>query len=523
MENHSPSLARFLVETAASYPDRVAVRFAGQDTTFAQLEEQSNRFAHALKRRGYGHGDRIALYCVNSPQFMISYFGILKAGCIVVPMNLLLHPKEAICLLRDSEAKALIYEGIKDDVVSTFRSQLTGLSDYIVTGLSTQHNYAQLFEAVLEYTPSDPICEEPEDDDKVAALLYTGGTTGLPKGAMLTHKNLRSNVHSVVTALKMDKNRDVFITVLPMFHSFGATVGFLAPIAVGSTVVALPQFAPESTCAAIQNECATVFLGVPTMYAMMANLPSDCNYDLSRLRTCITGGAAMPLSVLERFEERYQVSIFEGYGPTECSPVVSVNPIAGRRKLGTVGVPIPDVQVRILDQEGKNVDRNAVGEICVHGPNVMKGYWKRPEETQQVFLGGWLRTGDLGAMDEDDYITIVDRAKDLIIVHGINVYPRQVEDVIYQHPSISEVAVIGIPDDLHGEQVKAFVALRDGESVQPIDIIRFCRDYLGRFEIPRRVEIVDSLPKSGAGKILRRTLRDMERERRQKNMDARAD
>jgi long-chain acyl-CoA synthetase len=522
MENHSPSLARFLVETAARYPDRVAVRFTGQETTFVQLEEQSNRLAHALKRRGYGQGDRIALYCVNSPHFMISYFGILKAGCVVVPVNLLLHPKEVTYLLRDSEAKALIYDGIKDEVVSTFRSQLTGLSDYIVTGLSTQHTYAQLFEAVLEDTSPDPVCEEP-DDDEVAALLYTGGTTGLPKGAMLTHQNLRSNVQSVIKALKMDTNRDVFITVLPMFHSFGATVGFLAPIAVGSTVVALPQFAPESTCAAIQNENATVFLGVPTMYAMMANLPSDRNYDLSRLRTCITGGAAMPLSVLERFEKRYQISIYEGYGPTECSPVVSVNPVGGRRKLGTVGIPIPDVQVRILDQEGKDLDRNTVGEICVHGPNVMKGYWKRPEETQQVFWGEWIRTGDLGSIDEDNYITIVDRAKDLIIVHGINVYPRQVEDVIYQHPSVSEVAVIGIPDELHGEQVKAFVTLRDGESVQPVDIIRYCRDHLGRFEIPRRVEIVESLPKSGAGKILRRKLRDMERERRQKHMNSKAD
>jgi long-chain acyl-CoA synthetase len=355
----------------------------------------------------------------------------------------------------------------------------------------------------------------------VAAILYTGGTTGTPKGVMLTHDNLLANVASVIEALQVQRHgHDVFITVLPMFHAFGATTGFLAPIAAGATVVALPQFAPEATCRAVQETRATVFLGVPTMYAMMANLPPEATYDLGSLRCGISGGAAMPESVLRRFEQRYGVRIYEGDGPTECSPVTCVNPIGGRTKLSSVGVPLPGVEMKILDEEGRELPAGDVGEVCVRGRNVMKGYWKQPEETLRVFHdGGWLRTGDLGRVDDEGYFYLVDRRKDLIIVHGINVYPRQVEDVLYRHPAVAEAAVIGVPDDLHGEMPKAFVALKPGEDVDGQELIRFCRQHLGRFEVPRRVEVRPSLPKSGAGKILRRALRDEELAKRQRRSE----
>jgi len=511
----SKSVASLLVETASKMPDEVSVRFAGQDTTFGELDSMSNRIANYLKGKGIGPGDHVALYCINSPHFMASYFGILKSGATVVPINLLLHPEEVNFLLNDSEAIALIYHEVTDKAVSALAPQLKNIKNYIAIG-NTAVDDADSFARIMAEESAEPMLVEPDEEHDVAVILYTGGTTGRPKGAMLTHTNLLSNVASAIKALKLDVNSDTFITVLPMFHSFGATVGFLSPVAAGSKVVALPQFAPEATCKTIQDEKATVFLGVPTMYAMMANLPDDVNYDLSSLRICISGGAAMPVPVLERFEKRYGVTIYEGDGPTECSPVTCVNPIGGKRKLLSVGVPVPDVEMKIMDDDGNELPPDTIGEVCVRGANVMKGYWKQPEETANAFHGEWFRTGDLGKMDEEGYFYLVDRKKDMIIVHGINVYPRQVEEVIYKHPAVAEAAVIGVPDDFHGELPKAFVALKAGYDLKPNEIIQFCRKHLGRFEVPRRVEFMDSLPKSGAGKILKRELRQMEMEKKGK-------
>ncbi|HOX84977.1 MAG TPA: long-chain fatty acid--CoA ligase [bacterium] len=503
-----PSLAKLLVDSAGQFPHRPAVRFMGKTTLYPELNDWSNRLANALQQQGVVQGDRVALYCINSPQFMASYFAILKIGATVVPINLLLHPEEVLYLLKDSGSTAMIYHQAVEKAVVAIRDQLQDVKTMICIGDGVMPGVLSWQKLVEEADPS-PVLVSPTDKNDIAALLYTGGTTGLPKGAMLTHNNLLANVDSVVHALHLHENTDIFITVLPMFHSFGATAGFLSPIAAGSTVVALPQFAPEGTCKTIQDEKATVFLGVPTMFAMMANLPENKAADLSSLRFCASGGAPMPVSVQKRFQDRYNVLVYEGYGPTECSPVVSVNPIGGKCKMGTVGLPIPNVEIEIQDNQGRALPSREIGEICVRGANVMKGYWKQPQETVNVFRGEWIRTGDLGFLDEEGYCTIVDRAKDLIIVHGINVYPRQVEDVLYQHPAVAEAAVIGIQDMLHGEQVKAYVSLKAGEQVKSSDLIAFCRRHLGRFEVPRWVEILESLPKSGAGKILRRSLRDL--------------
>jgi long-chain acyl-CoA synthetase len=510
------SLARLLTESAALVPHKTAVRFAGTATTFAELDALSNRLASGLKARGVGPGDRVALYCINSTWFVVSYFAILKAGATVVPVNLLLHPEEAAFVLNDSEARMVIYHEVTDRAVAVIRSKLTHARAFVAIGRTVVPS-ADQYERLVSENDDEPVLVQPRNAaEDVAVILYTGGTTGLPKGVMLTHDNLLTNVASVVSALGLDQHPDdVVITVLPMFHAFGATTGFLAPIAAHATVVALPQFTPDTTCRTIQDERGTVFLGVPTMYAMMANLPAESAHDLSSLRCAVSGGAAMPPAVMERFEQRYGVLIYEGDGPTECSPVTCVNPIGGRRKPLSVGVPVPRVEMKILDEHGVEVPVGELGEVCVRGRSVMKGYWKQPEETRNVFHeGGWLRTGDIGRMDEDGYFYLVDRRKDMIIVHGINVYPRQVEDVLYRHPAVAEAAVIGIPDDLHGEMPKAFIALKPGEDVRPRELIRYCREHLGRFEVPRRVEIVPELPKSGAGKILKRALRDLEMQKR---------
>jgi long-chain acyl-CoA synthetase len=490
----------------------VAVRFGGKSWTFADLDQASNRLARGLVARGVRTGDRVALYCINSPWFIIGYFAVLKVGAIVVPVNLLLHPEEVQFVLEDSGARAIIYHELVEQAVAAVRPRLPEATELIAIGPAAIRGALRYDDLVDAHPPDAVLVEVATPEDTVAALLYTGGTTGTPKGVMLTHDNLLANVASVVEALQVQKfGHDVIITVLPMFHAFGATTGVLAPIAAGATIVALPQFTPESTCRAIQDERATVFLGVPTMYAMMANLPPGAAYDLGSLRCGISGGAAMPESVLRRFEERYGVRIHEGDGPTECSPVTCVNPIAGPTKVGSVGVPVPNVEMAILDDEGRPMPNDTVGEVCVRGRSVMKGYWHQPEETRAVFhVGGWLRTGDLGKVDADGYFYLVDRRKDMIIVHGINVYPRQVEDVLYRHPAVAEAAVIGVPNDFHGEMPKAFVALKPGEDVDARELIRFCRAHLARFEVPRRVEIRPSLPKSGAGKILRRTLRQEE-------------
>jgi len=507
------SLASILVEAAAKLPHKIAVRFAGANTTFAELDAASNCIANGLIAKGVGPDDHVALYCINSSHFMMAYFGVLKTGATVVPINLLLHPEEVQYVLDDSECKAFIYHEVTDKAVAAIRPSLKTVKEFIAIG-NTNIAEADSFARLVTEESTTSVLVAPKQANDVAVILYTGGTTGLPKGAMLTHQNLLSNIASVIQALQLDQFEDTFITVLPMFHSFGATVGFLSPVAAGSKVVALPQFAPESTCKTIQDEKATIFMGVPTMYAMMANLPADQQYDFSSLRLCVSGGAAMPVSVLERFEKRYGVAIYEGDGPTECSPVTCVNPIGGKRKMLSVGLPIPGVEMKIMDDNGAELPVNSMGEVCVRGKNVMKGYWKQPEETAQSFHGEWFRTGDLGKMDEDGYFYLVDRRKDMIIVHGINVYPRQVEEVIFQHPAVAEAAVIGVPDDFHGEQIKAFIALKAGYDLKPNEIIQHCRKHLGRFEVPRRVEVLPSLPKSGAGKILKRKLRDMEAEKR---------
>lgn len=477
--------------------------------SFADIDRGSDAFAGALQRHGIGKGDRVALYCPNVAEFVIAYFGIVKAGAVVVPVNLLIQPGEIRYILDDAGVRAVVYHAALQDKIASIRDALAEGLAWVCVGGEPQRPEDARFADLLE---SAPALAAPEFDpvEDLAAILYTSGTTGQPKGAMLTHHNLVSNTCSVVAALKLRPGVDRLLVVLPMFHSFAATVGMLTPALHGLTSVPVAKFDPalvSDSIAATAATAATVFLGVPSMYNLILRLDEVQAAKWSSIRFGVAGGAAMPVQLLTDFEGRFGFPILEGDGPTECSPVTCVNPLDGVRKPGSVGVPLPDVQIRILDDRGAGVPCGEVGEICVRGPNVMKGYWHKPEATAETFCGEWLRTGDLGYIDTDGYIFMVDRKKDMVIVNGMNVYPRMIEEVLYRHPQILEAAVIGEPHGSHGEIVVAHVVVAEGQSLDDWALKAFCREHLGPHQMPRRFVIRDSLPKNATGKILKRELR----------------
>ncbi|HIO80813.1 TPA: long-chain fatty acid--CoA ligase [Candidatus Poribacteria bacterium] len=464
----------------------------------------SNKVANALKSTGVILGDKVALYCINSPWFVVAYYGILKVGATVVPINLLLNVNEIEYILSNSESKTLIYFDAFEQNVISMKDRLPHLKNLVVIGQTTDLGARPITDIIADENSAFAIAEV-DQEEHVASIIYTSGTTGKPKGAMLTHRNLLHNVNSILQSIDLRDN-DIFLTVLPMFHSFGSTVGMNTPIAGGATIIAVPQFMPDEVEKVIHETQATIFMGVPSMYTIFANIPGNRKPDFSSLRICFSGGAALPAEVMKRFETKYNVPICEGDGPTECSPATSINPIYGERKPGSIGKAIPEVQMKIVDQDGNEMSTDEIGEIVVRGENVMKGYFKMPKETAESFFEEWYRTGDMGYVDDEDYFYIIDRKKDMIIVNGMNVYPRMIEEVIYQHVAVLEVAVVPEPDDLHGEVPRAVIALKPQESASKNNILDLCRRNLGRHQIPRIVESVDQLPKSPTGKILKREL-----------------
>lgn len=499
-----PSLVELLRESARAYGTHPAIVFQHRTTTHAELDRVTDRVAANLAARGIGPGDRVGLYCINSDIFAFAYFGILKAGATVVPINLLLNPKEVAYILNDAEAKALIYFEAFVDAVRSFRSEVPGCRLAVCIGGANPLKDA-LWSELLD--PGPPVPHPPIPPSSLAAILYTSGTTGHPKGAMLTHNNLASNVQSIRQALRLEPGRDVLLCALPMFHAFAATVCMIFPLTNGCTLVPLPRFDPQALADLVAAHKVTVLPAVPSMYSVLLRLPDSEVPKFASLKFAVSGGAALPVEVMRQFEAKFGKLIYEGDGPTECSPVTCVNPIGGIRKPASVGLPVPDVDMKIVDDQGRELPRGQVGEIVVRGPNVMQGYWNHPAETQEAFLGEWFRTGDLGTEDDDGYFFIVDRKKDMIIVNGMNVYPRVVEEVLYKHPAVREAAVVGEPDALHGEIPVAFVALKDGAAATAQDLRRHCRDHLGRHEVPRTFTLVPHLPKNAAGKILKRELR----------------
>ena len=474
--------------------------------SFGQIDRASDSVAAALAGAAIGKGDRVALYCPNVVEFVISYLGIVKAGGVVVPVNLLIQPAEICYVLEDAGVRGVIYHAALAEKIAAVRPSLAVDPYWVCIGAGAAESGDQDFSVLTSCGLPVPAREiDPSRD--LAAILYTSGTTGHPKGAMLSHHNLVSNTYSVKAALQLRQGQDRLLVVLPMFHSFAATVGMLTPALHGLSMVPVIRFDPALVGESIAQTEATVFLGVPSMYNLILRLDDAQAAHWRSIRFAVAGGAAMPVELLQRFEQRFGFPIVEGDGPTECSPVTCVNPLDGVRKPGSVGLPVPDVEFAILDDAGEALPGGEIGEICVRGPNVMQGYWNLPDATAETFVGDWLRTGDLGYIDADGYIFMVDRKKDMVIVNGMNVYPRMVEEVLYQHPGVLEAAVIGEPHPSHGEIVVAHVVARDGASLDDRELKAFCREQLGQHQMPRRFVRHESLPKNATGKILKRELR----------------
>lgn len=506
MSDESKGLPQLFRRAAARNPDQVLVWDSVSPVSFSDIDRDSDRIAAALARGGIGPGERVALYCINSAAFVQSYLGIQKAGAVVVPVNLLIGAEEIVYILNDAGVRGLIYHAALADKIEGFRDRVSGLSLACCIGDQPARSSDQRYTDWLAVEGEIPKVEiEPAED--LAAILYTSGTTGHPKGAMLTHRNLASNTHSVMQALALQPGRDRLLVVLPMFHSFAATVGLLTPCLHGLAIVPVPRFDPALVSEAIGQSGATVFLGVPSMYNLILRLPDELADHWKTIRFGVAGGAAMPVELLDRFEQRYRFPILEGDGPTECSPVTCVNPPQGPRKPGSVGLPVPDVQMAIMDSSGQRLPDGEIGEVCVMGPNVMKGYWNQPQATSETFHGAWVRTGDLGYRDEEGYFFLVDRIKDMIIVNGMNVYPRMIEEVLYRHPDIIEAAVVGEPHASHGEIVVAHVVAGEGSNLDVVGVKAYCREHLGQHQLPRKVILRESLPKNATGKILKRELR----------------
>jgi long-chain acyl-CoA synthetase len=505
------NLAMVLEQSARREPGKVALILDDIKLRYAELNGAANKVANGLVKLGVGPGDKVALMLPNTPHFVICYYAILKAGAVVVPMNVLFKRHEVEYHLDDSDATALIvWEGFLGEAAEGFAkakncrslvvAQMPGSAAPIPAGALPLN--ALMADAAPVF---DTVQTMPDD---TAVILYTSGTTGRPKGAELSHFNMFFN--AMVCAEKLGPTPqpdDVVLVALPLFHSFGQTCQMNTAIYYGGTLTLMTRFEPQKALEIMQRDRVTHFSGVPTMYFYLLNFPGADQYDIGSLRFCSSGGAAMPVEVMQAFNKKYHVTILEGYGLSETSPVASFNHLDRPQKPGSIGTPIWGVEMRCVDPEGRDAPTGELGEIVIRGHNVMKGYYKRPDATAESIRGGWFYTGDVAYKDEDGYYFIKDRVKDMIIRGGFNVYPREIEEVLYAHPAIAEAAVIGIHDQALGEEVKAVVAFKPGQSATEQEIIAYCKERLAAYKYPRSVEIRDTLPKTATGKILKRELK----------------
>jgi long-chain acyl-CoA synthetase len=490
------NLASIVTENAGGSPGRPAIRLGELELTYAELDDASARLATLLRERGLRQGDRIGVMLPNVPQFPVAYYGVLRAGGTVVPMNVLLKRREIAFYLEDSGAGLLLaWHGFAEEACD-------GAAD---AGAELIEIEPAALAATLDgLEPSPEVVGAAEED--TAVILYTSGTTGKPKGAELTHANLATNAEiSSRTTCEIDRG-DVVLGALPLFHSFGQTVGMNASLRVGACLTLVPKFDPGEALETMQRDRVTHFYGVPTMFGALLHHPERERFDTSSLRTCITGGASMPVEVLRGFEEAFGCVVLEGYGLSETSPVACSNHPERERKAGSIGTPIEGVEMRIVDEDDAPVEQGEVGEIVIRGHNIMKGYWQRPDATEEAMRGGWFHSGDMGRTDEDGYFYIVDRKKDLIIRGGYNIYPREVEEVLYEHPKIREAAVLGVPHDEWGEEIGAAVVPHEGEELSPEEVSSYVKERIAAYKYPRVVWFLDELPKGPTGKILKREI-----------------
>jgi long-chain acyl-CoA synthetase len=493
----SENLARILTETAAEHGERTAFKLDDIELSYAALDETSARIAALLKAKGIGVGDRVGLMLPNVPYFPAIYYGILRAGAVVVPMNVLLKGREVTFYLEDPGARLVFAWYDFADAAEEGAAQAGAECILVKPG-----EFEQL---ISQHEPDRELADRAGGD--TAVILYTSGTTGKPKGAELTHSNLYRNTGAIASSLADFSTDDVLLGALPLFHSFGQTCTMNSAVQSGATVTMLPRFDPEKALEILERDRVTVFQGVPTMYNAMLHADRAGSVDCSALRLCMSGGAAIPVELIRAFEDKFGCPILEGYGLSETSPVASFNHPDRERKAGSIGTPIEGVEMQVWDDEGNEVAQGEVGEIVIRGHNVMTGYWNRPEATSEAITGeGWFKTGDMAKVDEDGYFFIVDRKKDLIIRGGYNVYPREVEEVLYEHPAIQEAAVVGVPDEALGEEVGAAVVLRKGESLEADELKAYVKEQMAAYKYPRKVWFVDELPKGPTGKILKREI-----------------
>ncbi|GIO27762.1 long-chain-fatty-acid--CoA ligase [Ornithinibacillus bavariensis] len=531
-------LHHFLEDTALRYKEKKALYFMGKELTYEELCQSAKKFANYLQGLGVVKGDRVAIMLPNSPQAVIGYYGALMAGAVVVQTNPLYTERELEYQMKDSGSRVIVCLDILVPRVTSVKGNtslehmiVTGIKDYLpfpknliypfiqkkqynmvvkVEESSNTHLWTSIMakaEAAYQKVAVDPV-------EDIALLQYTGGTTGFPKGVILTHRNLVANAKMCEAWIyKMKKGEEVVLGVLPFFHVYGMTAVMNISIFNGAKMILLPKFNAGEVLKTIHKLKPTLFPGAPTIYIGLLNHPDLQKYDLSSVQACISGSAPLPVEVQEKFEKVTSGRLVEGYGLTESSPVTHANLVYGNRISGSIGIPWPDTDAKILNMETyeDEVKAGEVGELAVKGPQVMKGYWNKPEDTENTLKDGWLLTGDLGYMDENGYFYIVDRKKDMIIAGGYNIYPREVEEVLYEHEAVLEAVVAGVPDPYRGETVKAYVVIKEGYAVTEEELNAYCRENLAAYKVPRIYDFRDELPKTAVGKILRRQLIDEEK------------
>jgi long-chain acyl-CoA synthetase len=501
------SLAALLPEAAAARPGKVALFAGDREITYRELEERTRRAAGALAGLGVAKGDRVVLLLGNVPEFVEVLHGTWRLGAVAAPLNVMLTAEEAGAVLEDAEPKVVITERAFLRTVLAARDRVPGLGHVLVTGGGLPRRGTASYERTLGRAGEPGAVEVGEDD--LALLAYTSGTTANPKGAMLTHGNLLANLDQVreVPGLR-ETESDVVLLALPLFHIYGLNAALGVTLREGATGVLVERFDPAATLHLVERHRISVLPGAPPMFSAWLAAPEGRKADLASVRLAVSGAAPLPGAVLEAFRDRFGVTIWEGYGLTETAPVVASNALGEEAKPDSIGMPLPGVEVGLVDEDGDEVEDGDAGEIVIRGPNVFAGYWRRPEETRASLRDGWLWTGDVAYRDDDGYLHIVDRTKDIIIVSGFNVFPTEVEDAIASHPSVAECAVLGVPDERTGEAVKALVVVRPGQRVTEDEILEHSRHTLARFKWPRQIEFVGALPKQITGKVLRRALRE---------------
>ncbi|RAZ74131.1 AMP-binding protein [Planococcus halotolerans] len=539
LEYESKPVQDYLTHTYETSPEKTAIHFMGKDVTYKELYDSAMKFASYLQSLGIKKGDRVAIMLPNSPQAVIGFYGILYAGGVVVMTNPLYTEREIAYQMKNSGAKAILAMDILYPRISkVFKDTdlenviITGIKEYLPFPKNMVYPFIQkkqygitvkvehrgtnhLFSEIMKTATTDVAKTEFDFEKDLALLQYTGGTTGSPKGVMLSHKNLISNATMCDSWLYKTKHgEETVLGIIPLFHVYGLTTVLILSVMQGNKMVLLPKFDPETALKTISKQKPTLFPGAPTLYIGLMNHPDIKKYDLSSISACLSGSAPLPVEVQEKFESITGGRLVEGYGLTETSPVTHSNLVWGDRVKGSIGLPYPDTDCKVF-QPGTTeiVPHGEIGEIGIKGPQVMQGYWNNPEATAATIVDGWLMTGDLGYMDEDGHFFVVDRKKDMIIAGGFNIYPREIEEILYENEAIQECVVAGIPDPYRGETVKAYIVLKEGKSITEEELDAYCREHLAAFKVPRIYEFRTELPKTAVGKILRRSLIDEEKQK----------